>query len=74
MCRIYGKTRTVSLIEKYGVKADKNTKPEKVEKNSLEVVSDFDENELLKNVKSEKKLYLNFETENKELKSFAVLF
>lgn len=37
-------------------------------------MSDFDENELLKNVKSEKKLYLNFETENKELKSFAVLF
>ena len=63
-----------SLIEKYGIKADKNTKPEEVEKNLLEVVSDFDENELLKNVKSEKKLYLNFETENKELKSFAVLF
>ena len=68
------KLELFSLIEKYGIKADKNTKPEKVEKNSLEVVSDFDENELLKNVKSEKKLYLNFETENKELKSFAVLF
>lgn len=67
------KLELFSLIEKYGIKADKNTKPEKVEKNSLEVVSDFDENELLKNVKSEKKLYLNFETENKELKSFAVL-
>ena len=68
------KLELFSLIEKYGIKADKNAKPEKVEKNSLEVVSDFDENELLKNVKSEKKLYLNFETENKELKSFAVLF
>lgn len=68
------KLELFSLIEKYGIKADKNTKPEKVEKNSLEVVYDFDENELLKNVKSEKKLYLNFETENKELKSFAVLF
>ena len=68
------KLELFSLIEKYGIKDDKNAKPEKVEKNSLEVVSDFDENELLKNVKSEKKLYLNFETENKELKSFAVLF
>ena len=68
------KLELFSLIEKYGIKADKNTKPEKVEKNSLEVVSDFDENELLQNVKSEKKLYLNFETENKKLKSFAVLF
>ena len=44
------KIELFSLIEKYGIKADKNTKPEKVEKNSLEVVSDFDENELLKNV------------------------
>lgn len=68
------KLELFSLIEKYGIKVDKNAKPEKIEKNSLEVVSDFDENELLKNVKSEKKLYLNFETENKELKSFAVLF
>ena len=45
--------------------------PKRLRKIRLEVVSDFDENELLKNVKSEKKLYLNFETENKELKSFA---
>ena len=30
------KLELFSLIEKYGIKADKNTKPEKVEKNSLE--------------------------------------
>ena len=37
-------------------------------------ISDFDENELLKNVKPKIKLYISFEIENKELKSFAVLF
>ena len=68
------KLELFSLIEKYGIKADKNAKPEKVEKKTLEVVSDFDENELLKNVKPKIKLYISFEIENKELKSFAVLF
>lgn len=46
--KFMAKLELFSLIEKYGIKADKNAKPEKVEKNSLEVVSDFDENELLK--------------------------
>ena len=71
--RFMAKLELFSLIEKFNLNDVPKTEEVKKEQKALVVNEEIDINVLLENIKKEKKVYLNFEISDKELKEVAVL-
>lgn len=72
--RYMARLELFSLIDKYGLNEVKVSEEKKSAAKKLEVVENSDFNNLYDNVKRDKKVYIEFEISDKELKSFAILY
>lgn len=63
-----------SLIDKYGLNDVKIPEEKKSDAKKLEIVENSDFNIIYKNIKNDKKAYIEFNISENELKSFAILY
>ena len=72
--RYMARLELFSLIDKYGLNNIEIPEEKKAESKKLEIVENADLNELFENIKKDKKVYVEFEIADGELKSFAILY
>lgn len=72
--RYMARLELFSLIDKYGLNNIEIPEEKKAESKKLEIVENTDFNALFENIKKDKKVYLEFEIADGELKSFAILY